>query len=277
MFEKIIVLLSGVDCHRKNPIEYDILLRLPGQSLEEKLEDIRDKLFDRFVKAIVLFVLGLIAIIIFHFSLFYEILLVVLFFVFFAYLIASNIKNIRNIKLGRDGERSMAQYLNNLVRQTSKEETNMYVYHDIVNKAKSYNIDHVIVTKKGIFIVETKTYRKDPNKKNEIMQKGNSLYKNDVKIDKDIYFQVQGQAKWLQSELKKKTGKTYEIIPIIAFIGWYVKAEKYDKIYISSAKTINNIFENQYREIIYDEEELQKITKAIHPLSIVSEKNDICV
>ena len=76
--------------------------------------------------------------------------------------------------------------------------------------------------------------------------------------------QVKGQLKWLQSELLKTTGKKYEIIPTIAFIVWFVDTEKIDNIYVTQAKTINNILENKYRDVLYNDEELKRITSCIH-------------
>jgi len=59
MFEKLIIKLSGIDCNKTNPIEYDILLRSPGQSLDEELEKIKDVLLEKVFKAFLLVFLGI--------------------------------------------------------------------------------------------------------------------------------------------------------------------------------------------------------------------------
>lgn len=94
----------------------------------------------------------------------------------------------------------------------------------------------------------------------------------------NIPLQIKGQVQWLQSELLQSTGKKYTIIPSIVFVGWYVDSKKIDDIYITQAKTLNNILENQYREVLYDDEELKRITSCIHKLATVTyaKHTDIC-
>ena len=86
------------------------------------------------------------------------------------------------------------------------------------------------------------------------------------------------QVKWLQSELLQKTGKRYTIIPSIVFVGWYVDSSKIEDINITTAKTLKYILENQYRDVLYDNEELKRITSCLHKLATVkNEKHtDIC-
>ena len=224
-------------------------------------------------------ILGIVALIIFDLSLYFEILFVLIFFIYFILLLSENIVNIRNYKLGRDGERSVAQYLAIVARQLSKENTNMHIYHDLVDQKNKFNIDHVVVSKKGIFIVETKTYRKDKGvERNEITSNGKELFKNGQKMTNNIPLQVKGQVQWLQSELLQTTGKKYLIIPTIALVGWYVDSKKIDDIYITQAKILNNILEHQYLDVIYDDEELKRITSCIHKLATVTNNKytDIC-
>ena len=278
MFEKLIIMLSGIDCTKKNPINYDNLLRSPGQSLDEELDQIKDKLLGKIFNASILVFIGIATILIFKLSLYFEIVLVFIFFIYFTVLLSKNIENIRSYKLGRDGEKSVAQYLSVVSRQLSKKDANMHVYHDLVDEKKKFNIDHVVVSKKGIFIVETKTYRKDEGQTNKITSNGKELFKNGQKMTTNIPLQVKGQAQWLQSELLQTTGKKYLIIPTIAFVGWYVDSKKIDDIYITQAKTLKNILEHQYLDIIYDDEELKRITSAIHKLATVTNEKhtDIC-
>ena len=172
----------------------------------------------------------------------------------------------------------MAQYLLIVARQLSKEDANMHVYHDLIDDVKEFNIDHVVVSKKGIFIFETKTYRKDEGIRNTITSNGKELFKNGQKITNNIPLQVRGQVQWLQSKLLQHTGKKYSIISSIVFVGWYVDSPKIDDINITTARTLNNILENQYRDILYDDEELKRITSLIHRLATIPNKKkiDIC-
>jgi len=68
------------------------------------------------------------------------------------YRIRTILKKVKSIRLGRDGERAVGQYLE-LLREKGHR-----VYHDILGE--NFNIDHVIISRKGVFIIETKTYSK---------------------------------------------------------------------------------------------------------------------
>jgi len=278
MFNKFIIFLSGIDCSKKNPIDYDRLLRYPGQSLDEKLDLIKDKLLEKITYAAFLLIGLVVLVISFNLSFYYELLAVILFYIYLIVLSSKNIQKIRSYKLGRDGEKSVAQYLSIIARQLSKEDANMHVYHDLISEKKEFNIDHIVVSKKGIFIFETKTYRKDEGKTNTITSNGKELFKNGQKMTNNIPLQIKGQVQWLQSELLQSTGKKYTIIPSIVFVGWYVDSKKIDDIYITQAKTLNNILENQYREVLYNDEELKRITSCIHKLATVThdKHTDIC-
>ncbi len=278
LFEKLIILLSGIDCSKKNPINYNNLLRSPGQSLDEELDKIRDKILSKFLFVLTGLIVGIIMILIFRLPFYYEIVLLLSFFTYLFFILSKNIGKIRSYKLGRDGEKSVAQYLSIVARQLTKEDANMHVYHDLVDEKKAFNIDHVVVSKKGIFIFETKTYRKDEGLTNTITSNGKELFKNGQKITNNIPLQVKGQVKWLQSELLQKTGKKYTIIPSIVFVGWYVDSQKIDDINITTAKTLKHILENQYRDVLYDDEELKRITSEVHKLATVTNQKytDIC-
>jgi len=172
--------------------------------------------------------------------------------------------------LGRDGEKSMAQYLNSV----SREGKDIYIYHDIVNQnnGNPYNIDHIVVSREGIFIIDTKTYSKQKNITNTIESKDGFLYKNKQKISDNLPLKIKNQSQWLRSELRKKLGVDYEITRIIAFIGWYVSGEKIDNTYIANAKNIRNIFKNQFLKEKFDKEELKRITSALHDMASQNSK-----
>jgi len=277
LINKFLISLLKIDCNKIHPIEYDNLLRVAGQSLDEHVDELYNKIQEKLILHLGILFLIIMTIVLLKLSNYFYIFV----FVFYLYTLWSIIKYvpmIRNYKLGRDGERSVAQYLYIVARQLSKENSNMHIYHDLVDDKKQFNIDHVVVSKKGIFIFETKTYRKRKDITNKITSNGKELFKNGQKITSDIPLQVKGQVKWLQSELLQTTGKKYEIIPTITFVGWFVDAKKIDDIYITQAKTINNILENKYRNILYDDEELKRITSCIHKLATVKDEKhtDIC-
>jgi len=250
MFEKLICFLARFNCHKINPIEYDKLLRFPGQSSEEKIDEIIDNMHQKLFTITITY--GLIALYIPWIGIFYIFITIAL--------VQKTLKDITPYKLGRDGEKAMSQYLYSIARESS----DMYIFNDIVNSEKKYNIDHIVLTKNGIFLIDTKTYSKEKGKKNQIIIKNNKLFKNDYHIKLPA---IDGQAKWLLTHIKKEIKKDISITPIIAYIGWYVEGSKIDNIYITNAKNIKNILKNSYSTKLFDDSELQKIKKVLTSLS----------
>lgn len=123
-------------------------------------------------------------------------------------------KQLINLKLGRDGERVVGQYLESLREEGCK------IFHDIVGDA--FNIDHVIISKHGVFIVETKTYSKPTNKEPTIKYNGIELLINNNQPMKDILTQAKAEANWLKNMLNESTGKAVQVKPVIVFPGWNI-------------------------------------------------------
>lgn len=126
-------------------------------------------------------------------------------------------KKITNLKLGRDGERVVGQYLELLRENGCK------IFHDIIGE--EFNIDHVIVSNYGIFTIETKTYSKPKNRKPNIKYDGVDILIDGKKSQKNIIAQARAEAHWLQIMLKESSGKETTIKPVVVFPGWFVNSE----------------------------------------------------
>lgn len=61
-------------------------------------------------------------------------------------------KKIKYLKQGREGEKAVVQYLERLRENGCK------VFHDV--PSKGFNLDHVVISKTGIYVIETKSYSK---------------------------------------------------------------------------------------------------------------------
>ncbi|MHB1377601.1 MAG: nuclease-related domain-containing protein [Candidatus Humimicrobiaceae bacterium] len=125
------------------------------------------------------------------------------------------LKKIKSLVLGREGERIVAEILDDL---RSK---GFVVFHDIVDKNNNFNIDHVILSTHGIFTVETKTFSKPPS--GEISYKDDNIIAGNFNIGNKIIIQAESQTKWLKTMLKESTGKDYNAMPVIVFPGWFVQ------------------------------------------------------
>ncbi len=81
-------------------------------------------------------------------------------------------KSLDNMILGLEGERGVGLYLNRLWSETS------FVFHDLQGTWKNgnkFNIDHLVVSTKGVFVFETKTLSKDDRKPNIVTFEDNTI------------------------------------------------------------------------------------------------------
>jgi hypothetical protein len=119
----------------------------------------------------------------------------------------------RDFELGRDGERLVGQALEELRQEGYS------VFHDVVGK--DFNVDHVVVSQRGIFAIETKTRRKrEGNPKitfdgEKILVDGKSMSPNPLE-------QATRNANWLEQTLLASTGKGFAVRPVVVFPEWWV-------------------------------------------------------
>lgn len=161
------------------------------------------------------------------------------------------IKNkIDNYKLGRDGEKIVAENLYPLIAKGYK------IYNDM--EFENFNIDHVIVGPGGVFIIETKTYRKS-NKKSPIINYNGEIIKKEGKLLlNDPVFQVKGERLALQNLIELKAGIKINVYPIVVFPGWYIEPLNYnndvlvlnEKLLFSYLDKKENILDKDIIELI---------------------------
>jgi len=130
-------------------------------------------------------------------------------------------RNMKRLREARNGERIVAEHLNQLIAD------GYTVFHDVPcgfkkGKKMLFNIDHLLVGKKGIFAVETKTMRKVKGKKDELVFDGQQLLRFGKPLKHDPIAQAMRQAKWLHDELFEATDKRLDITPVVTFPGWYI-------------------------------------------------------
>jgi hypothetical protein len=123
---------------------------------------------------------------------------------------------LKNMRQGRDGEKAVGQYL-----ESFRSANGIKVFHDI--KGDNFNIDHVMVSTKGIYIIETKTHSKPIKGNAEILFDGKKLLFNGADYGDRIIIQVKAENKWLSELIEELTARKFPIQPVIAFPGWFVK------------------------------------------------------
>ena len=123
----------------------------------------------------------------------------------------------RDIRLGLRGEQAVAEALN--------EANGFRAFHDMPG-GDDWNIDHVAVGTRGVFLIETKARRRRGSRNgqaaHEVIYDGEALQFPTYRDAKPIE-QAKRNAKWLANYLTKKTGEPVQVAPLVVLPGWYVK------------------------------------------------------
>jgi hypothetical protein len=115
--------------------------------------------------------------------------------------------------LGRDGERVVGQFLDGLRVNGAR------IFHDI--PAGGFNLDHVVISDRGIYVIETKTLSKPyPDAKvtfadDKILVAGRPMQRDAIK-------QVRGEIAWLRRMLEESTSKRFAVRGVVVFPGWWI-------------------------------------------------------
>jgi hypothetical protein len=123
-------------------------------------------------------------------------------------------KKIKELKLGRDGEKIVAEQLECL------RERGAHVLHDV--PGDGFNLDHVVISTHGIYAIETKT-RTKPSSKARVVVDGDGLTVAGYAPDRNPVEQVTGAARWLEGRLQESTGKRFFVRGVVVFPGWFVE------------------------------------------------------
>jgi hypothetical protein len=123
-------------------------------------------------------------------------------------------RDVRNLKQGREGEREVAELLDDLKQCGAR------IVHDV--PANDFNVDHIVISTRGIFAIETKKWSK-PKKRAQIEFDGQRITVSGRPSDYDPINQCRAQAAWVQDYLKTSTSKRMPVRGVVAFPGWWVE------------------------------------------------------
>lgn len=228
---------------RRSPLTAD-LLRSPGQSLREDLEEQRS---DATSDLLVLMLVPSLMLAVFYVQAALtgrlpSLVVLVVPAAIVAAVVAHRIRvlyrrseQMDRLRLGLDAELAVGQELDQLMRDGA------IVYHDV--PAEKFNVDHVVVAPQGVFAVETKGY----SKPNETAGKGSATVAFDGKVlafpdwsSTKPVDQAQRQAKWLADWLTKATGEPVRVTPALALPGWFVDRKGRGDVQVFSGKELRN-------------------------------------
>lgn len=238
----------------KSPIKAKAL-RNPGQSLEEKINNIIfDKLFTYFMmSAFTITYTGL------EWFYWYNqtprnpwvfTVLAVLVVMFTIYKFFKIRKVVKKYRQGLDGERAVGQYLDKLRK------VGFDIYHDIV--FDGFNIDHIAISTNGIFCIETKTYSKPIKGEAKLQYDGVSVEVNGYKANSPI-IQAKAASKTLQELLEQSCGKKFNVRPVLLFPGWFIEPKVKDsqkKVWALNPKGFQTFAQNQGEQLTDDDAKL---------------------
>jgi hypothetical protein len=242
--------VMGFDTKRgkRSPLK-EPLLRQAGQSLNDDIDDI---IWDKVVN-VVYFSLILILFAGFEWWRSYKdtppfpipITLIALLVSGFAiYRVFIVRKHIKNIRLGINGEKTVAQFLE------VNRDNEWRLLNDIPVKeinSVCFNLDHVLVTPKGIFVIETKTIRKPAAGGGKIAFDGKSISINGGRPNDRPIVQVRAACEWMREFLKRETGKIYDIKGVVVIPGWFVEGVnnwKFSDVWVLNHKALPGFIKN---------------------------------
>jgi len=225
----------------RSPLK-DKPLRYPGQSLDNEIDDIAFDFLNPLMNAMC-FVAWSMMVWIENFtqkiSNPYVVTVIALVTVVWAgYKYFKTKKKIELLKMARDGERIVGEQLE-LLR-----EKGYAVFHDI--QGDKFNIDHVIISKHGVFVIETKTFSKPVKGDAKVLYNGEKIIVNGWEPDRDPIKQAKANSSWLKDILKKSTGNIYPVRGAVMFPGWYIESKSLkSEIWVLNPKALPTFIDNE--------------------------------
>lgn len=138
----------------------------------------------------------------------------------FGYGLYDYVRAFRARERARDGllaERVTGMQLNRLVAHDCT------VMHDL--PAEGFNIDHVVIAPRGVYAVETKSFRKPKQAGSADTYRvafDGALLRFPDFAEKDAIEQARRQAQWLSKVLREALSRDVLVIPALALPGWLI-------------------------------------------------------
>nr|WP_319563528.1 nuclease-related domain-containing protein [uncultured Rhodoferax sp.] len=244
---------------RRSPLDRAPALRVAGQSLDEELDDVRyDHILSPMFVALLMVIISLLewaryltnmppAPWVYSFA-------AVVMTGYAVFKVMRTRKRVRQLKLGRDGERVVAQYLEWF--RTS----NFFVFHDV--PSGDSNVDHVLIGPQGVFTIETKTHSKPQRGECKVTVVDGAVYANGNVFDRNPIVQAKAQAGWLHNFLAESQFNV-RVWPVVVIPGWFV--ERFDTqatgAWVLEVKALSKFIQNEPER--HSREEVQAMASAL--------------
>jgi hypothetical protein len=173
------------------------------------------------------------------------------FLIFCIYKVIKIKKEIELLKLGRDGEKIVAEQLEVLKKGGAA------ILHDIVGN--NFNVDHVVISPRGIFVIETKTRSKWIGKNATIRVENQKIFVGNVEDKNDPIVQAKALSRWVSELLEKSTGRKFSIHPVVLFPEWFVESKQNrSEVWVLNPKALPSFIGNE--PIVLKTEDVYLIT-----------------
>lgn len=245
---------------RRSPIK-TAPLRVPGQSGDERIDELRDTFYEDVAVTLCLVFLALMQWVQWWLELPprpIPVTVLALTTIAFVWIKgAPLVRTIRNLRMGRDGERMVGELLEPL------REKGYRVFHDI--PGSDFNVDHAIVGPAGIFTIETKTRSKRMRGSGKVFYDGNAIRIEDGQPFDEPLIQARAQAHWLAGVLNDGRAMRFTVRPVVVFPEWYVEQigpRNKNDVWVLNPKLLGNCLDREPRVLSAD-----SIDAAAHALT----------
>jgi hypothetical protein len=232
----------------KSPLK-DKPLRNPGESLDKEIENVfYDEIITYFSVSLFSILWAMLEWYRWYLKLpykpwVYSIVALIMILIFTTKFIRGK-KKIKALRQGRDGEKAVGQYLERL------RENGTQVFHDV--PGKGFNLDHVVISKSGIYVIETKTFSKPDKGEARIIYDGEAVFLHGKIENKQPIIQVKAAVSWLIDLLNESTGKKFNIKPVVVFPGWYIEPtaeSKASDVWVLNPKALPSFIGNSKTQL----------------------------
>ncbi len=235
----------------RSPLK-DSPLRNPGQSLDEEIQNvIDDQLMPFFLGVVLLWIMTLVETLSWWRNVprqpwIYAVVALIGTGVLLRR-VHSLRRRVRALRLGRDGERVVGQFLDGLREKGAR------IFHDV--PGDGFNLDHVVITSRGVYVIETKTHTK-PESNSQVVFDGEKVTVAGFTPDRDPIIQASAEAKWLADLLQQSTGKRFPVRGVVVYPGWWVERtnrERHCDVWVLEPKALPAWIENSNNAIALED------------------------
>ena len=207
--------------------------RVQGESLQTKIRELEQKIYETIWYPTCFMALSILAWLAYVDFVKFDLIFAIMISSITAYLVIKGsfkiktlMKIIKAYRKGLEGERLVGENINQLSNNSST-----FIFHDI--PGERFNVDHIVVSTRGIFVIETKHF--DRTKCHEFFFDGNMVYRQ-MKDGRrfpcpKLLPQMDGEARFIQSEIEKRAEIKLPVIKVAILVGSYVHSSENFKEY----------------------------------------------